>query len=397
METFNQSVNNMLRFLTKKDPSMATLRSNRGFTLIEMVITVAVLGILVSTSLPSIFDFMRQQDNQKEEIALQEIRKAIEGYLAANGTVPDDNDATLPWSKALAGYTNLSEKEIDTDTWNRPRMYVMYKNTTRKAFGNKVPVYYITVFSKGSNGMAENEYVNDAGGKTTIPGIAIVKTVVDSITQSEYAGVTNTNWWKNNSMGVTADEKAAAKVDSFAGIRSGGDDHLMRFTNYTNALERYNETVKRLDAVTQALETYARSGYAAKVSECSNNPTPPAECTDGTLEKKVYYPYGTAANNSYAESQANVNLIYNSTTLVVNNNGNTETRRTGMQSLMNILGLPVEYCCSAIDNTPFYYFSNPRPRSDTGTPPCAARPTLNSTKLPARILTTDSYNEAVCG
>lgn len=380
----------------KKVQAMSSLRSNRGFTLVEMVITVAVIAILVSTSLPSIFEFMRQRDDQSEEIAMQEIRKAIEAYLADKGTLPDDGVASGVagyWATELAGYTNLSTNEIENDRWKRRRSYIMYKNDTRGAFGNKISVYYVSLHSKGSNGKAENTYLDSKGVEKTISGLGI--------NGDDFAGSGTGDWWSRQTKGSTADSMAQAKVDSFAALRAGGDDHIMRFTNYANALEKYNETVKRLDAVTQALETYARSGYAEKVSECSNKDPAPTICTNGDLEKMIYYPRAVAVNNTEpkkSESLTNQNGwedLYNNTKQIVNNGASTTSRRDDMKDLMNLLGLPTEYCCSAIDNSPFYYFSNPRARTSTGG--CADRPNLNATKLPARILTTDSYSVDSCG
>lgn len=347
----------------------ARLASARGFTLLEMIIVIAVLAILVSISTPAIYKFMQIRDIQAEETAQGEVLHAMQAYLADKGTLPSDAPAASAanfWAKELAGYTNLSVREIQFDTWGHDRMYVaLVDATNRNIMGTQVKVNYASLFSKGPNNKAEK---TDASGNT-ITGIAI--------NGNEYYASSNGGWWKN----------MANPTSAFAGLSGGGDDIMVRYTDYSEKLDAYNKTLDRLDRISQALETYARSGYAERSAACSIA-SPPADCsgTYTTPEVMVYYPRAAVSGD--------VAALYTVGNTALNTaSANDTTRRSAMITLMRTLGLPDDFCCSALEyftaadgsrlTKPFFYYSNPKPRTASG---CGARPTTG-TKLPARLST----------
>lgn len=332
----------------------------KGFTLVEMVVVIAVLAILVTISTPAIYQFLRQRDRQSEENYQAEIRKALQAYLADTNELPDPST----WSTDLGGYTNLSVDEISTDVWRQPRAYIMYKDPSRNLQGTPVEVYYATIISSGPDRIA-----------TAVQGISVAGTA--------FGAISNASWWANDS---------GNEVTRFSSLAVGGDDILTRFTDYPEKLERYNITLQRLDRIAQAIESYAKNGYANKVVACGNLTRDPdtgltgdATCDNGAPEKIVYYPKSQAVN-----AQADSAVYYN-TTQYVNNAQGDGPRRSNMVTLMRLLGLPDDFCCSALtlgtdgQPRPFYYFSNPRPRAASGG--CGTRPDANTMKLPARITT----------
>lgn len=62
---------------------MKLLRSVRGFTLIEMVITLAIVGLLAGMAIPSAELVMQRAKEHELRLALREIRKAIDDYKQA--------------------------------------------------------------------------------------------------------------------------------------------------------------------------------------------------------------------------------------------------------------------------------------------------------------------------
>ena len=55
----------------------------RGFTLIEMVVTLALVGILASTALPLYEVTVTRQKEAELRLALRTIRNALDAYKAA--------------------------------------------------------------------------------------------------------------------------------------------------------------------------------------------------------------------------------------------------------------------------------------------------------------------------
>lgn len=348
------------------------LSGRAGFTLPEIILVVIVMAILMTVSMPVLYQFVQRKDMQSEENTQLEIRKALQAYLQEKNKLPGADT----WSTDLAGYTNLSADQIANDTWRRPRAYITYTDPTRQLQGSTVEVYYVTILSMGGNGEADGA-----------DGVAV--------SGKSYAAADDDAWWSR---------KAGQEVAKFSSLKAGGDDVLLRFTDYPEKIERYNLTLQRLDRIAQALEAYAKNGYANKVVACSTLPkdvngvTGDATCDNGAPEKIVYYPRATAIAN-----QADGATYYNTTTYV-NNNQSDANRRANMQNLMRLLGLPDEFCCSALalgsddQPRPFYYFSNPRPRNAGGG--CAGRPGVADVKLPARLSTTNDDTAAsnpTCG
>lgn len=69
-------------------PAARSMR-NRGFTLIELMVVMAVIGLLLSLSVPRYF---HQVDRAKESVLKQNLaimRDAIDKYYSDNGVYPD--------------------------------------------------------------------------------------------------------------------------------------------------------------------------------------------------------------------------------------------------------------------------------------------------------------------
>lgn len=63
-----------------------TKRANKGFTLIEVMIVVAILGIIASIALPAYQDSVRKAKRADAQGALLSFANAMERYFTTNGS-----------------------------------------------------------------------------------------------------------------------------------------------------------------------------------------------------------------------------------------------------------------------------------------------------------------------
>lgn len=84
--------------------SYSTNRRSRssGFTLIEVMIVVAIIGIIAAISYPSYQEHVRKTKRADAQTALMELSQFMERYYTANGRyLTSDNAApTLPFTEA---------------------------------------------------------------------------------------------------------------------------------------------------------------------------------------------------------------------------------------------------------------------------------------------------------
>jgi len=63
-------------------------KGRRGFTLIELIIVIVIIGILSVVAIPKYFVNIKKAEKAKVLTHLNSVRKAIMGYYSANGALP---------------------------------------------------------------------------------------------------------------------------------------------------------------------------------------------------------------------------------------------------------------------------------------------------------------------
>ncbi len=67
---------------------MRTMKHKFGYTLIELLIVITIVGILVAVSTVSYLTASKQSRDTKRKTDLEQIRQALETYRSENGTYP---------------------------------------------------------------------------------------------------------------------------------------------------------------------------------------------------------------------------------------------------------------------------------------------------------------------
>ena len=65
-------------------------KAQKGFTLIELMIVIAIVGILAAIALPAYQDYIVRSKMSEAMVALAEAKTTVTEYVASTGTVPTD-------------------------------------------------------------------------------------------------------------------------------------------------------------------------------------------------------------------------------------------------------------------------------------------------------------------
>jgi len=88
------------------------VRAERGFSLIELIGVLAIMGILASMTVPPILRQIRQAQSGNEEANLNEVARAIVEGIKATGTIPNPNIVPSNpggWVNVAYNYTTLTD------------------------------------------------------------------------------------------------------------------------------------------------------------------------------------------------------------------------------------------------------------------------------------------------
>jgi len=90
-------------------------KQQSGFTLIELMIVVAIIGILAAIAVPQYQNFMARSQAAESVVMLGGARTAIEDVVVDTGTFPTFDELTALSVNIAGSYGNITATTVDND------------------------------------------------------------------------------------------------------------------------------------------------------------------------------------------------------------------------------------------------------------------------------------------
>ncbi len=109
------------------DGKVDNRRSERGFTLIELIVVLVILGMLAAVVAPKIYDKLSTSKDQIAKIQITEFEGALQLYSFDMGRLPDTAEGLDALVRNPVGNQSWNgpylSKELPKDPWQRGYVY----------------------------------------------------------------------------------------------------------------------------------------------------------------------------------------------------------------------------------------------------------------------------------
>jgi general secretion pathway protein G len=100
----------------------------RGFTLLELMVVLLILGLLASIAAPRVSKYLRKAKTETAKIQVDALGAAVDSFNLDNGRFPTNDEGLKALMEAPAGLTSwdgpyLKKKDSLVDPWGKPYLY----------------------------------------------------------------------------------------------------------------------------------------------------------------------------------------------------------------------------------------------------------------------------------
>ncbi|WZB63092.1 pilin [Achromobacter xylosoxidans] len=127
-----QSNNNQEKLEQNQSYSQVLKQVSKGFTLIELMITVAIIGVLGAVAIPAYQDYVARSQVSEAVLLGSGAKPAVIEYYANNGEYPVNNDSV--------GYSSAVGNFIDSVNIQDGNIVVRFNDKANKQLVNKMVV-----------------------------------------------------------------------------------------------------------------------------------------------------------------------------------------------------------------------------------------------------------------
>jgi general secretion pathway protein G len=103
-------------------------RANRGFTLLELVMVLVIIGVILAMVGPRVFNSLGRASSERAKVQIEQIGSALELYKLDTGRYPTTQEGLNSLISAPSGVANwngpyLKDAKYLKDPWSRDFVY----------------------------------------------------------------------------------------------------------------------------------------------------------------------------------------------------------------------------------------------------------------------------------